>query len=298
MNRLYLFELLRMQEFLEQNFRNNITAEDVARAGGYSLWHCLRIFQQYLGEPISRRLLRLRLEAGKEALRRGETVARAAASSGFLSREGFAKAFAACYGISPGRYARGEEGKERYREVYEFRMSAPEWERGQNPTEDGLWEFSYYDPKEKTEGRMVRWGDYFQAPYRVPDPEDPAWYCRNRHGGYGMHPGRGINAVRSFLCPKSGLLEYFISLGRISELHDGSNPCSVGLYHWDKSLFPPKVLSDKLPIFLQGVLRVNKGDRISLRLDAMGHMGRDGIMIYRQQMGYLEITDTDGESPF
>ena len=116
MNRLYLFDLLKMIAYLEQNFRTPINVEDVARSAGYSPWHCRRIFRQYTGESLSHRLLRYRLEAGKKELRAGNSVAKVAASVGFSTREGFSKAFSAAYGISPGRYARGEETKERYRE--------------------------------------------------------------------------------------------------------------------------------------------------------------------------------------
>lgn len=293
-NRLYLFDLLRMQDFLEQNFRNAINVEDVARAAGYSSWHCRRIFKQYLDESIPQRLLRLRLEAGKKELRTGRSVKDTAAFLGFCSREGFTRAFTAAYGISPGRYAKGEETRERYREVYEYRMTAEEWSTGANPTQDGLWEFSYYNKTTGVCRRMYWSGDYFEAPYRIPDVEDPAWYCQNRFEGYGMHPGKERNAIKSFICPKSGLIEYFISLGRLSELYDHSNPCSIRLYHeWDP-LFPidgPLVLSDRQPVFFRGVCRVTRGDRISLCLDALGHMGRDGVALYRQQMGYLEITE-------
>ena len=293
MNRLYWYDLVRMQRFLEQRFREPIDVEDAARAAGYSPWHCRRIFQQYLDESIPTQLRRLRLEAGKRELRAGKTVEQAAFSVGFSSREGFSKAFSAAYGVSPGQYARGEETKERYFEVYEYRMGPEQWSLGANPACDGLWEFSYRRQGTNAPERM-RWNgrcSYFEAPYRIPDVEDPAWYCRSRNEGYGLHPGRGVEAVKSFLCPREGVLEYFISLGRLSDLHDGSNPCAVSVEHNGVSVLPGNgalVLSDRQPVFLQGVCRVAKGDRISLCVDAMGHMGRDGVMLYRQRMGYLK----------
>ena len=237
-NRLYLYDLLHMLDFMEQHFREPINVEDIARYAGYSPWHCRRIYQQYMDESLSRRLLRFRLEEGKRELLRGIPVKKTAFSVGFSSREGFSKAFTAAYGISPTQYARGENTKERYREVYEYRMTADRWKIGANPTTDGLWEFSYYDIKTKTLHPM-RWeGDLFEAPYSKADIEDPRFYCQNRFMGYGLHPGREVNAVKGFICPKSGLLEYFISLGRLSELYDGSNPCSIRLYHENKPIFP------------------------------------------------------------
>ena len=294
MNRLYLFDLLKMIAYLEQNFRSPVNVEDVARSAGYSPWHCRRIFRLYTGESLSHRLLRFRLEAGKKELREGFPVGQVALSVGFSSREGFTKAFSAAYGISPGRYARGEETKERYREVYEYRMTSSQWLLGRNPTADGLWEFSYFDPLTNTNRRMNWNGEYFEAPFRRADTEDPAWYCRNRNDGYGLHPGKGYHAVKSFICPKSGLLEYFISLGRLSDLHDGSNPCALRVFHGNEPIFPvegPLVLSDRQPIRIQGIRRVSRGDRIRISVDSMGHIGRDGVMLYRQQMGYLEITE-------
>ncbi|MBQ4322733.1 MAG: helix-turn-helix transcriptional regulator [Clostridia bacterium] len=291
MNRLYLFDLLRMMRFIEQNFRKHIDIEDIAHAAGYSSWHCRRIFKQYVGETLSRRLQQVRLEAGKQALRQGASVAEAAASVGFSTREGFAKAFRSAYGISPGRYAKGEETKERYETVYEYRMSPEEWNRGKNPTADGLWEFSYYDPKTDALHPMEWNGEYFEAPYLRAETDDPTWYCRNRYDGYSMHPGNRVHAVKSFLCPKSGLLEYFISLGRTSELYDDNNPCAIQLLQNGIPLDTtpsPLILSDRRTVFLTGTCRVAKGDRISIREDAMEHMGRDRIMLYRQQMAYLK----------
>lgn len=294
MNRLYMYEFLRMQEFLEQSFRSRITVNDVARVGGYSPWHCRRIFQQYLGESLSKRLLRLRLEEGKRELRKGTSVSKTATAVGFGSREGFTKAFTAAYGISPGQYAKGIPTQEPYRESYEYRISPHLWSLGTNPTKDGLWEFSYYN-KDTNIPHKMRWNkerEHFEAPFVKASVEDPAWYCRIRLDGYGMHPGKNCNAVKSFHCPKSGMLEYFIALGRISELYDGSNPCSVELLHNETPIFPPNgplVLTDRQPVFLRGTCRVSEGDRISIVLDAMGHMGRDGIMLYRQEMKYLDI---------
>lgn len=114
MNRLYLFDLLRMQEFMEQNFRKPIDAEDIAQFVGYSSWHCRRIFEQYMNETLSGRLRRYRLEAAKQILRNGATEKETALSVGFTTREGFSKAFRSAYGISPGKYARGAESKERF----------------------------------------------------------------------------------------------------------------------------------------------------------------------------------------
>lgn len=294
MHRLYLFDLLRMLDFMEQHFREPIDAEDVARHVGYSPWHCRRIFRQYMDESLSKRLLRFRLEASKKHLRNGVCVAETASSVGFSSREGFSKAFSAAYGVSPSQYAGGAQTRERCREVYEYRMTAEEWATGANPTKDGLWEFSYYNTETEMLHPMEWAGSYFEAPYHRADVSDPMYYCQNRSMGYGLHPGLRANAVKTFVCPKSGLLEYFISLGRLSELHDGSNPCSVRLYHENKPLFPqdrPMVLSDQQPILIRGICHVKKGNRIHLFLDAMGHIGRDGIVLYRQEMRYPETTE-------
>ena len=294
MNRLYLFDLLKGLDFLEEHFRTPVRAVEVSKAAGYSPWHYSRIFQQYLGESISQYLLRRRLEEGKKELRRGRSVEETAFRVGFRSREGFTKAFCTAYGISPGRYARGEEIRERYTETYEYRMSAALWDAGINPTADGLWEFSYRDPS-TGECRLMRWsGKFFEAPYRRTDVDDPAWYCRNRYNGYGMHPGKEIEAVKSFVCPKSGVLEYFLSLGRVSELYDGFNPCSVRLMRNDALLYPsdgPMILTGRQPVFFQGRVRVRKGDRIRICVNSMGDIGRDGIMLYRQYMGYLGTED-------
>ena len=296
-HREYLFYLLRITEYLEENFRAPFDPEKMAEYARYSPWHCNRIFREYTGESIADRLTRLRLEEGKKELRRGRTVAEAARAVGYSTREGFAKAFTAAYGVPPGEYARGGATKERYRRSYEYRMTPEQWSRGRNPTADGLWEFEYFDRRTDTFHRMIynpRFR-YFEAPYRRAEANtDPTYYCRSRSEGYGLHPGGKADAARSFLCPYGGEVEFFISLGRTSGLHDGSNPCAVRIYHGSVPLLPeesPVILSDREPVFLKGTVRVKAGDRIRIVLNAMGHIGRDGTVVYRQQMGYLTIDE-------
>lgn len=294
----YIIYLLRIMEYLEEHFREPFDPEKMAAHTRYSPWHCARIFREYTGETVADRLTRLRLEEGKKELRRGKSVAETARAVGYSTREGFAKAFAAAYGVPPGKYARGEETKERYRRIYEYRMTPEQWDEGRNPTADGLWEFEYFDRRTDTFHRMIYDPRlrYFEAPYlRAEANIDPTYYCRSRGEGYGLHPGVKADAVRSFLCPHGGEVELFISLGRTSGLHDGSNPCAVRIYHNATPLLPedgPVILSDREPVRLRGTVRVKKGDRIRIVLDAMGHIGRDGIVIYRQKIGYLTIDET------
>lgn len=290
----YIFELQQILDYMEQHLRERIGVKEIAAAVGYSPWHCNRLFKAYFGESLASYLRQLRMSAAKGDLRESGSIEGVARSLSFHSPEGFSRAFQAQFGITPSRYLQGGVLKEQYEKTYEYRYSDAVWGRGDNPTPDGLWEFAYYDPKTGKYDRMIWDGVCFCAPFEAPDVSDPYWYCRNRNDGYGMHPGKEVRAVRSFLCPHSGTVDVFFSVGRVAKVNASGNPCSVQLFHNDIPLSPIEgaaVLDSTEAVFLTGTCSVCAGDRIHLHLDSMGNVGRDGIFLYRQRIGYLTITD-------
>ena len=137
-------------------------------------------------------------------------------------------------------------------------------------------------------------GARFEAPYSVADKSDPYWYCRNRAKGYGMHPGREAQAVRTFRCPHSGTVEVFYSLGRMNRGRKSEGACSVQMFLNDLPLYPadaPEILSTTTPKVLRFTCSVQKGDALRLHVDSMGDINRCAVALYRQRIGYLTIED-------
>lgn len=213
-------EMKNALDYVNRHFRENIGIEDIARMVGYSPRHCNLMFKNCYGETLASYLRRLRLNAAKEELKTGKSIKTVAKELGFSSESGFRRVFKENFGIAPLDYVKGGTLQERYVKSYEYIATNCGWGSGDNPTADGLWEFSYYDNVTK-EYALMEWnGTYFCAPYQVSGTTDRAWYCRNWRRGYEIHPGKEVQAVHSFICPYSGTVELLYSIGRCCRVYD------------------------------------------------------------------------------
>ena len=97
----------RMQAYIEENLGSSITLQSLARCAGYSPAHCLRLFERATGCTPFAYIRRLRLTRAavmlKDALK---TVLSVALDFDFGSHEGFTRAFARQFGITPSSYRR------------------------------------------------------------------------------------------------------------------------------------------------------------------------------------------------
>lgn len=95
----------RMQQYIEQHMEQSVSLEEVARAGGYSIRHAKRIFREYTGKTLSDYIRRMQMTAAAKRLaEKEETILEVALSSQYESHEGFIKAFAATFGLTPSKY--------------------------------------------------------------------------------------------------------------------------------------------------------------------------------------------------
>jgi len=96
----------RMQAYIDAHLQDPITAKDVADAAGYSQYHAARIFKEETGLSPFEYIRRKRLTGSAHALRQGgHSVLDIALDFVFDSHEGFTRAFANGFGISPKKYA-------------------------------------------------------------------------------------------------------------------------------------------------------------------------------------------------
>jgi len=89
-------------QFLFQNFRENITLEQVAAQSGYTANYFSHLFHQITGQKYVDFLTQLRLNYAKTMLlNSSEPVSDIAATSGFSSQSNFFRAFRKEIGLSP-----------------------------------------------------------------------------------------------------------------------------------------------------------------------------------------------------
>lgn len=283
-----------MQNYMRKHYWEPIGVEDVAKSVGYSPRRCNLLFKTCCGETLGEYLKALRMGDAKRSLNSDTPIDRVALSLSYTPR-GFRKAFQEYFGISPSKYAADGNPCGRYASTYEY---TPEglWGTGENPTADGLWEFSCYEP-DSSRYVLMDWIDS-QGLFLAPSGNlrsSSHWYCRNRNGGFGLHPGHGTHSVKTFCCPESGELEIFYSVGRVYP-YDGRwcrvwkthiTPCAVYLCHNGVPLHEPVVLEEIDPVFLQAVCTVRAGDKIQLHVDPLGNHVADGVVLYRQRLSYL-----------
>ncbi|MBO5222464.1 MAG: helix-turn-helix transcriptional regulator [Clostridia bacterium] len=291
-------EILRMQNYMRKHYWEPIGVEDVAKSVGYSPRRCNLLFKTCCGETLGEYLKTLRMEDAKRSLNSKTPIDRVAMSLSYTPR-GFRKAFQEYFGISPSQYVAGEKTCETYVKNYEY-TSEGNWGEGKNPTPDGLWEFACYDPSTK-EYLLMNWsesqGQFLSPLYNC--RTSPQWYCRNRGGGYGMHPGRATHAVKTFVCPEDGEVEILFSVGRnyiwrrrwSSVWKSYSTPCSAQLYLNDVPLGNALVMETVDPVFLKASCSVRAGDRIQVHIDPMEDHKHDGVVFYRQKISYTSIAE-------
>lgn len=91
------------RERLRADLEDELTASDLARAAGMSLFHFIRIFTALVGEPPHRYRLRARLAAARAMIADGRSVTETCHACGFNNLSHFTRSFSRWYGAPPSR---------------------------------------------------------------------------------------------------------------------------------------------------------------------------------------------------
>lgn len=103
----HLFALKDMIAYINQSYREKLSLEDIARAGGVGKTGCCGIFKQYANKTPNEFLTDVRLRRGGELLRDTDmTVLEISNEVGFSGASYFTEAFHKCYGCTPSEYRR------------------------------------------------------------------------------------------------------------------------------------------------------------------------------------------------
>ena len=97
----------RMQTYIEEHLGEQITLTQLAKAAGYSPWHCDRLFKEYTDKAPFDYIRSLRLSKAAIVLRDEKPkIIDVAFDFVFDSHEGFTKAFSRQFGLSPKSYSK------------------------------------------------------------------------------------------------------------------------------------------------------------------------------------------------
>lgn len=102
-------------DYIEDNLKTEITAEELRRQAGFSLFHYYRLFQSATGMPVMQYITRRRLLHAVYEISLGEKMIDVALEFGFDTHAGFYKAFQREFGYTPSQYLKRYKVKKPYR---------------------------------------------------------------------------------------------------------------------------------------------------------------------------------------
>lgn len=102
-------------DYIENNLKTELSAQELADSAGFSLYHYYRLFQRFVGMPVQQYIIRRRLLNAIFEIGSGKKMIDAAFDYGFDSYAGFYKAFRRELGCSPSEYLKYHRAKKPYR---------------------------------------------------------------------------------------------------------------------------------------------------------------------------------------
>ncbi len=96
--------VLRGKEFIDSNYPETLTIEQIARMAGMSEYHFFRLFKQMIGKTPYQYILSIRLQHASLLLKSDYSVSDVAITMGFSDIYSFSKAFKKHFGLSPTGY--------------------------------------------------------------------------------------------------------------------------------------------------------------------------------------------------
>ena len=94
-------QVVRSKKFIDDNYANNLSLDDIAGEAFISKFHFIRLFKIYYGITPHQHLKRVRVAAAKQLLQSGMPVAAVCYEVGFESVPSFTKLFKTLTGTTP-----------------------------------------------------------------------------------------------------------------------------------------------------------------------------------------------------
>jgi AraC-like DNA-binding protein len=101
----------RAREYIEDNYADSISLDDLAEVVGLSKFHMDRSFKEKIGVPLHEYQTRVRIARSLELLRQGIRPAHASQAVGFVDQSHMHRVFREQLGFTPGYYASRVAGR-------------------------------------------------------------------------------------------------------------------------------------------------------------------------------------------
>lgn len=102
-------------DYIEENLKAEITAQELAEMAGFSIYHYYKVFQTAVGIPVMQYIQRRRLLNAIYDIRQGSQMTATALVYGFDTFAGFYKAFKREFGYTPSQFLEKYEARKPYK---------------------------------------------------------------------------------------------------------------------------------------------------------------------------------------
>lgn len=100
----------KVQNYMEQNFQNKISLQDMSEIVSVSPWYLERVFKKYTGDSLNQYLIQLKLGYAQNLFRdTKKSIAQVAEEVGYDNPSYFSQLFKKKFGVSPGEYRRRQK---------------------------------------------------------------------------------------------------------------------------------------------------------------------------------------------
>jgi len=101
----YIQSIYKVIFYIEQNYKYNLTLEELSKVAGFSKYHFHRIFNSIVGENVSDYIRRVRLSSTTKQFKTNLNITQIAQTSGYETNASFSKAFKNHFGITPKEFS-------------------------------------------------------------------------------------------------------------------------------------------------------------------------------------------------
>ncbi|WP_304545736.1 AraC family transcriptional regulator [Sulfurimonas microaerophilic] len=107
----YIRSVYKVVFFIEKNYAENLTLEELSTVAGFSKYHFHRIFKSVMGENVGDYIRKIRLQSTIVKFKMDKNITQIAMESGYETNASFSKAFKKRFGFTPREFAKKLEIK-------------------------------------------------------------------------------------------------------------------------------------------------------------------------------------------
>ena len=101
----YIQSVCKVILYIEQNYNDNLTLEELSKVASFSKYHFHRVFKSIVGENLGDYIRRVRLSSATLKFKTDKKITQIAQESGYETNASFSKAFKNHFGITPKEFS-------------------------------------------------------------------------------------------------------------------------------------------------------------------------------------------------